>query len=302
MYKIIDFNKNEQGKDYVIGDIHGMVDTLYEFLASVNFDFSKDRLFSVGDLIDRGKHSYEALKLTREPWFHAILGNHEVMLLTGYMIYSKDWYKKLTSEEKEDCLSIIKDMPLGIELETSFGNVGIIHAQFPMSFHDWNLYKKHVNEEEFSYDVSLKKDKLDVIRETLWGRKRIYNELKKDGLINARKSYMKFIKDGLWNRTMLYKMITYKKTYPYLKKGLAVSWRAIKDKFFRKTYHQSYIKNITYTIHGHTPVKTPLLLGNQFFIDTGAVYGIKKLGAGSMTMIEIGEQMKFHNFKIKKEA
>lgn len=298
MYRIDSFPKNEKGRDFVVGDIHGMTEKLLESLKSMDFDFEKDRLFSVGDLIDRGKHSYEALKLTQEPWFHAILGNHEVMLLTGYKIYAKDWFSKLNEEQKKECLAIIADMPLGLEIDTEVGNIGLIHAQFPLSFHDWNSFKKYINESEFSYDLSNKKDKMDVIRESLWGRRRIYTELKKDGLINARKSYMKFIKDGLWNRTMLYKVLTHKKTYPYLKKGFAVSWRAIKDKFFRKTYHHSYIKNITYTIHGHTPVKTPLLLGNQFFIDTGAVYGTKKIGSGSLTIIEINENMKFHSFNI----
>jgi hypothetical protein len=298
MYRIENFEKNDLGRDFVIGDIHGMLDAVYSFLESVNFDFDKDRLFSVGDLIDRGPKSYEVLKLNNEKWFFSILGNHEVMLLTNYLVYAKDWYSKLDSAQKIECVEIIKSLPLAIEIQSDVGNIGLVHAQFPSSINDWDEYKKYIEESSLSYEMNSKKDKKGIIRESLWGRRRIYNELKKDGLSTARKAYVKFLKDGLWNRTILYKMITHKKTLPYLKTGLQVSFRTIKDKIFRRIRNHSYINNIKYTVHGHTPIKIPLLLGNQFFIDTGAVYGSKKIGTGKLTMIEINQSMTFHSFKI----
>ena len=48
------FPKNESGRDFVIGDLHGMTEFLFKLLDYVCFDPAKDRLFSVGDLIDRG--------------------------------------------------------------------------------------------------------------------------------------------------------------------------------------------------------------------------------------------------------
>jgi len=45
---------NKKGRDFVCGDIHGCFDQLEEKLSQVNFDKSTDRLFCVGDLIDRG--------------------------------------------------------------------------------------------------------------------------------------------------------------------------------------------------------------------------------------------------------
>lgn len=298
MYKIDSVDKNKLGRDFIIGDIHGMLKELYVFLETVNFDFEKDRLFSVGDLIDRGPSSYEVLKLNKKSWFYSVLGNHEVMLLTGYLKYAQNWFSKLTLEEEEECKEIIKKLPLAIELNTDVGKIAIIHAQFPSSISDWNEYKKYIKDNELSYEIKSHKDRLGIIRESLWGRKRIYNELNKNGLRSAQKAYMKFLKDGLWNRTFLYKIFTHKKTLPYLKTGLEFSFRALKDKLFRKIKHHSYIENITYTVHGHTPVKMPLLLGNQFFIDTGAVYGVKKIGKGSFTMIQVNENMTFFNHKI----
>jgi serine/threonine protein phosphatase 1 len=52
----------------------------------LDFDPYRDRVFSVGDLIDRGPKSLATLQLIAEPWFHAVLGNHELMLL-NYLGY-----------------------------------------------------------------------------------------------------------------------------------------------------------------------------------------------------------------------
>lgn len=73
---------NDKGRDFVVGDIHGAWVALCRGLEDVSFDTSKDRLFSVGDLVDRGPHSFQTLSLLKESWFFPVLGNHEAMLLT----------------------------------------------------------------------------------------------------------------------------------------------------------------------------------------------------------------------------
>src|SRR5690606_12978431 len=72
---------NKTGSDYVMGDLHGCLDLLQIELDRIGFDKEKDRLFSVGDLIDRGPDSMGCLRLLREPWFLAVRGNHEDMLI-----------------------------------------------------------------------------------------------------------------------------------------------------------------------------------------------------------------------------
>src|SRR3546814_10866998 len=72
---------NKVGSDFIVGDLHGCLDLLQVELDRVGFDRAKDRLFSVGDLIDRGPDSMGCLRLLREPWFFAARGNHEDMLL-----------------------------------------------------------------------------------------------------------------------------------------------------------------------------------------------------------------------------
>ncbi len=48
------FGKNSSGRDFVVGDIHGSFGALEQLLQRLNFDPDCDRVFAVGDLIDRG--------------------------------------------------------------------------------------------------------------------------------------------------------------------------------------------------------------------------------------------------------
>jgi serine/threonine protein phosphatase 1 len=77
---------NTVGRDFVVGDLHGHRSLLEQALDGMAFDRRRDRVLSVGDLIDRGPESLATLSLIEEPWFHAVLGNHELMLLNflGY--------------------------------------------------------------------------------------------------------------------------------------------------------------------------------------------------------------------------
>lgn len=61
------YNRNLAGRDFVVGDIHGCYDQLTNLLKEIKFNFAKDRMFAVGDLVDRGSKSKEVLDLLYEP-------------------------------------------------------------------------------------------------------------------------------------------------------------------------------------------------------------------------------------------
>lgn len=53
------------------------------------------------------------------------------------------------------------------------------------------------------------------------------------------------------------------------------------------------LAGVRYTIHGHTPVKEPLLVGNRWHIDTGLVYG------KYLTIAEVVDgELEFHKFEL----
>ncbi|WP_410317464.1 metallophosphoesterase [Klebsiella pneumoniae] len=68
---------------WVVGDLHGCHTLLMNELERVHFDPLCDLLISVGDLVDRGAENVECLELIAMPWFMAVRGNHEQMMLDG---------------------------------------------------------------------------------------------------------------------------------------------------------------------------------------------------------------------------
>lgn len=92
MQKLVkQLNKNFKGRDFVVGDLHGCFNQLSQLLAHVNFSTATDRLISVGDLIDRGPNSLDCLRLLQEPWFHAVIGNHEDMAIKTIVEGNSVW-------------------------------------------------------------------------------------------------------------------------------------------------------------------------------------------------------------------
>ena len=55
------FTANANGRDFVVGDVHGCFRTLERALTELKFDPACDRLFGVGDLVNRGPNSNEAV-------------------------------------------------------------------------------------------------------------------------------------------------------------------------------------------------------------------------------------------------
>lgn len=134
------FARNPVGRDLVVGDIHGCFSKLAAALEAVGFNPAADRLFALGDLVDRGSESDQALWWLAQPWFFSIRGNHEAAavmfaegsLPTGYYAqFGGAWLIAMTPPERVAFRDALGDLPVAIELETEAGLLGLVHAKCP---------------------------------------------------------------------------------------------------------------------------------------------------------------------------
>ena len=71
---------------YVVGDIQGCYKPLKELLKKVNFSKSRDQLWCVGDLINRGPQSLDTLRFLQDmdQSVRIVLGNHDLHFLATH--------------------------------------------------------------------------------------------------------------------------------------------------------------------------------------------------------------------------
>jgi len=144
------FERNKAGRDFAVGDIHGHFPTLERLLARVEFDETRDRVFAVGDLIDRGPASVRFRDYLDRPWFHAVRGNHEQMMiesasdpemLATWEDNGGGWATRCMSPTAIDRLREVADrLPVAIEAVTRRGLVGLVHAHLP--FPTWSAFRQ----------------------------------------------------------------------------------------------------------------------------------------------------------------
>jgi serine/threonine protein phosphatase 1 len=141
--ELVCFAKNTTGTDYIIGDIHGQYSRLMSLLEDRGFDFEHDRLFCVGDLIDRGPDSAKVLALLAESWFFSLLGNHEYFMLSGlkhnnskhkmlWLQHGGEWIASSDPSLWAGWFEKMSQLPLAMQLEGKDGKqYGLLHADFP---------------------------------------------------------------------------------------------------------------------------------------------------------------------------
>jgi bis(5'-nucleosyl)-tetraphosphatase (symmetrical) len=121
---------------YAIGDIQGCYDPLRRLLDQVGFDPDADRLWLVGDLVNRGPKSLKTLRFVRSLGDAAVtvLGNHDLHLLalaSGSIEYTKRFStleKVLTAPDVGELMDWLRHRPMlhyDEELDTLLVHAGI---------------------------------------------------------------------------------------------------------------------------------------------------------------------------------
>lgn len=170
MRRIVKFELNTAGRDFVVGDIHGCFSLLEKSLSRVEFNPVKDRLFSVGDLVDRGPESHRALEFLAQSWFYSVCGNHDRFVVETqegdsdasmlWLVNGGAWWLEVTPEDRTRFREAFARLPYAVGVETAHGVVGIVHADIFQGM-SWPQFL-----------TALESGNPDAMETALWGRAR----------------------------------------------------------------------------------------------------------------------------------
>lgn len=107
---------------YAIGDVQGCFDELTQLLEKISFG-KQDRLWFVGDLVNRGPRSLEVLRFVRDLGRRAmtVLGNHDLHLVAQY--------EGVERSRKDDTFRDVLDAPDARELVAWLRTRPMMHVE-----------------------------------------------------------------------------------------------------------------------------------------------------------------------------
>jgi len=118
---------------WAIGDVQGCCEELVQLLARIRFSEQRDRVWFVGDLVNRGPQSLQALRLVRGLGDSAIsvLGNHDLHLLAVALVDAKQRKSDtltdiLQAPDREQLLQWLQQLPL-VHFDPAHGDL-LLHA------------------------------------------------------------------------------------------------------------------------------------------------------------------------------
>lgn len=259
---------NSEGRDFVVGDLHGNLTRLEKALEYHHFKPDRDRVISVGDLIDRGSESLNTLRLLSEPWFFSVAGNHERLLslhrnaLTRRQLdpmararlqesgaqWLLDAYDGLNEDKWADfiteIMNLISQLPLMIQIGNGPDAVGVVHAELP----DW----------DWSRNVA----RLERIKKV-----RFWDQSRDEPTIES----------ILWGRGQFQSLL-------------------------RGDHNDRMVEGIAWVIYGHNTLHTPRRAGNRLWIDTGVH---EKQPDRGLSLVEVGPVLSvtthFRDLRIRTE-
>lgn len=242
---------NPRGRDFVVGDLHGQQAMLDCLLQHVAFREEEDRLFSLGDLVDRGPDSDALMhRFATHPGHFAIRGNHESLVQAArrHEAFEKIWERNggrwghsLPPGRLDEIDAFIDTLPYAIELTLQDGRrIGLIHAEVKPGA-DW----QDIRELAARFEDTIDDGASTLAASALWGRQR---HRVMDFVVNAPEG------------TSL---------TPEERKIVASRLRPI--------------DGIDLVYVGHTIIgsRKPMRIGNTLFVDTGAY-----LATGRLTLVE----------------
>lgn len=260
--------RQSTGRVFAVGDIHGQYDDLMRLLERQGFS-DADHLLLVGDLVDRGKGSFDAINFVFETAnVHSVMGNHEEMMADAYFPLL----------EKARGVGDIRMMErASLYLSEYLANYG--HWMYSLSQEDWGDFHaimRSLDQLPYVLDVALPGDyrvgvchahyperSFGVITET---------QIKADPRLTQRL---------IWERSLSSLVQRWAEVSGVRAGDIVTAPASLVDH-----HGECRVANVDLLLHGHTVMPTPILAGNHLFIDTGGCFP-----GGHLSLIEITPQV-----------
>jgi len=120
--------------DYIVGDVQGCITPLRNLLTKINFSYDSDRLFYLGDVVNRGENNLETMKfiLSHQDNFDMVLGNHDIHLIACHFDSKKikksdNFDDILDSNLRDKIIEYLLNRSLAFQLDGSI----LVHAGIP---------------------------------------------------------------------------------------------------------------------------------------------------------------------------
>ena len=120
---------------YAIGDVQGCYEPLRRLVDHIEFQPDRDRLWFVGDLVNRGPQSLEVLHYVKSLAKAAttVLGNHDLHLVMQSEGYGKANREDtlapiLTAPDRDELLTWLRAQPLCVSASVGENEWMLVHA------------------------------------------------------------------------------------------------------------------------------------------------------------------------------
>ncbi|WP_444902548.1 metallophosphoesterase [Microbulbifer sp. SSSA007] len=256
-------DRNSKGRDFLVGDVHGYLSQLKVQLSGLSFDPNVDRLFFLGDIVDRGPESAALVEMVDQRTYISILGNHEAMTIAGFenptsiqvhLSNGGAWFYKLSPLKQKTIVEKLRSWPWALEVNGGDIRVGLVHADVPNS--SWLVIEMLLNDisDAWSKGASLAEPKIEAAAQLLFWRRSLATRL-----------YQEVLELGTNKRTVSQYKIDFLRQLRKL------------ENIDSKLIRPFEITGIDYVYMGHSYVPILTTVGNCYFLDTYRGYAGDKL-------------------------
>lgn len=175
-------NKKEYSMIAVIGDIHGCYSTFSTLHKTITKKYPNISVYCTGDVVDRGKFSYECFEYTIHNNIKTIMGNHEYMFHAYFnkpgSLHAQSWlyngcfstldsYKNIKGNINKH-MQIIEKLPYFYSTEDAFISHAGISERYSYTLVINNKFLKELIEPVI-------KSHIDMSSGILWNRDKLLN-------------------------------------------------------------------------------------------------------------------------------